>query len=118
MNDARAFQRSIALLAFAWAAVGLAVTIGLARAGLAGEPMGIATIAGAALGLIGLIGCLRFQLWGVLLYLAANLLLIVKPWLFGAGATAGGAGWGYWFLLALFLALVASNWNRFRGRNA
>lgn len=113
MNDLKSFRLMIGLLAAAWIVVGLAIGAALFQAGMAGEPLGIATLLGIAVGAAGLLGTWSLRKWGPPLYLAANLIMIVKPWLFGT-APAEPLGWGYWLLLALFVGLVAANWNRFR----
>src|SRR5688500_5389136 len=102
MKDERSFRLMIGLLAAAWVVIGIAITAALVQTQALGEPIAIATLAGVVLGVIGLVGTWSFRKWGPVLYLAANLLLVVKPWLFGADADAGGIGWGYWLLLLLF----------------
>jgi hypothetical protein len=114
MKETGSFRLLIGLLAAAWVVVGVAVGVGLVQAGAAGEPIGIATLGGLVVGAIGLAGTWTFRKWGPILFLAGVLVLIVKPWVFGATENAGAPSWSFWVVLALFVVLVGANWDKFR----
>ena len=115
MNDVRSIRLMIGLLTAAWVIVGASIALALIQTGALGDPISLVTLFGIVVGAVGLVGTWSFRKWGPVFYLAANVLLIVKPCLFGTAAGGQGIGWGYWLLLALFLALVASHWAKFKG---
>ncbi|EQB15615.1 hypothetical protein [Sphingobium lactosutens] len=107
----RVFGWGFALI---WAAFFVTLVFALADApSLYGEPIVIATLVGMVMAVFGAYLTGLAKALGVYLYVAGAGIQVIKGFFL---SQTWGFTWGYALFLVMFVAVVAPNWNLFRGR--
>lgn len=118
-TDATKMVRSFSLwFGLAWTMV-IAILLIAAITGPApaASPVMLFTLVVGIVGAVGAFAAWRLYRGGAIIFIAAMVAMLVKPWVSGLPAEHAGLPWGYLVMLGLYAFAVYQAWGSLRGGN-